>query len=397
MFDVVQRLAGLERDGVCDVEHGLSTAGFWAREHGLPDGECRRRVRVARKADTHFGVVLTALGDGRISWRHAQVIADAANPRILELVVGLQSELIGLADGMRLDPWEAEVRPIACRLDLDGGNHPGTDRKDSLRVSPTFDGMHHLEGWFGGDTGLPIHTAIEHLADELFHQAVRDRNACPDLDIPSRSELRAAALAEVCRRGLARDLSDSRPPVPEVTLVLDDTTITTTNGDPVDDRPITALSHDPMWRFLELDTRGAILELSRTRRLVTTELRRALTIRDGGCVFPGCGAPPNWCDAHHVIAWEHGGTTDPHNPTRSQSDLCAGRALRTGRRSTRARRGNQLPLVGAGVGGSSWWAESIPEYTRNRSPGSGADGHEALMAARGAPGDASTCIAGRTA
>ena len=38
--------------------------------------------------------------------------------------------------------------------------------------------------------------------------------------------------------------------------------------------------------------------------------RRALARRDGGCVFPGCACPASWCDAHHVIAWDHDGDTN---------------------------------------------------------------------------------------
>jgi hypothetical protein len=33
-------------------------------------------------------------------------------------------------------------------------------------------------------------------------------------------------------------------------------------------------------------------------------------VRDGGCVFPGCDLPPHWCDAHHVVPFEAGGSTD---------------------------------------------------------------------------------------
>jgi hypothetical protein len=38
-------------------------------------------------------------------------------------------------------------------------------------------------------------------------------------------------------------------------------------------------------------------------------LRRAVTIRDKGCVWPGCDRPPEWCDAHHILPWSQGGTT----------------------------------------------------------------------------------------
>jgi hypothetical protein len=44
-------------------------------------------------------------------------------------------------------------------------------------------------------------------------------------------------------------------------------------------------------------------------RLVPTDLRAALILRDDGCVFPGCHARPSECEAHHVIPWWQGGPT----------------------------------------------------------------------------------------
>src|SRR5690606_20234946 len=41
-------------------------------------------------------------------------------------------------------------------------------------------------------------------------------------------------------------------------------------------------------------------------------IRRALDRRDGGCTFPGCGARPRWCDAHHLEPWPHGKTALPN-------------------------------------------------------------------------------------
>ena len=41
----------------------------------------------------------------------------------------------------------------------------------------------------------------------------------------------------------------------------------------------------------------------------------ALHTRDGGCSFPGCTHPPNWCDRHHILDWILGGLTDLDNLT----------------------------------------------------------------------------------
>ncbi|WP_042938799.1 HNH endonuclease signature motif containing protein [Rhodococcus sp. AW25M09] len=60
-----------------------------------------------------------------------------------------------------------------------------------------------------------------------------------------------------------------------------------------------------------VDHHGVPLALGRTTRLASDDQRIALTIRDTCCVM--CGRPAQWCQAHHVKFWEHGGTTDLNN------------------------------------------------------------------------------------
>lgn len=64
-----------------------------------------------------------------------------------------------------------------------------------------------------------------------------------------------------------------------------------------------------------LTATGIPLSLGRTRRIATRAQSMALIARDGGCSFPGCDHPPEWCDRHHVIAWVDGGLTDLDNLT----------------------------------------------------------------------------------
>jgi hypothetical protein len=73
------------------------------------------------------------------------------------------------------------------------------------------------------------------------------------------------------------------------------------------------LSCDAEIRLMRLGDHGEILSLGPTRRLFSAAQRLALTVRDGGCIWPNCGAPPAWCDAHHVINWSRGGPTDVNN------------------------------------------------------------------------------------
>ncbi|MBD0324577.1 MAG: DUF222 domain-containing protein, partial [Aldersonia sp.] len=62
-----------------------------------------------------------------------------------------------------------------------------------------------------------------------------------------------------------------------------------------------------------VDANRVPLDVGRTERLVTKPIRNALIVRDEGCAMPGCGRPPGWCDAHHVIPWMNGGDTSLSN------------------------------------------------------------------------------------
>jgi hypothetical protein len=52
------------------------------------------------------------------------------------------------------------------------------------------------------------------------------------------------------------------------------------------------------------------LDLGRARRLFSATQRLAMAVRDNTCRAEGCDIPANWCEAHHLHPWEHGGRTD---------------------------------------------------------------------------------------
>ncbi len=62
-----------------------------------------------------------------------------------------------------------------------------------------------------------------------------------------------------------------------------------------------------------LGTHGEVLDVGRTRRLVTAPIWTALVIRDRHCTFPGCHRPPLMCQAHHLTHWTSGGDTSLDN------------------------------------------------------------------------------------
>ncbi len=61
------------------------------------------------------------------------------------------------------------------------------------------------------------------------------------------------------------------------------------------------------------DGPSQIVDVGRRTSVIHPALRRALVVRDGGCVHPGCDRPPSWTEGHHRVHWADGGPTDLDN------------------------------------------------------------------------------------
>jgi hypothetical protein len=81
------------------------------------------------------------------------------------------------------------------------------------------------------------------------------------------------------------------------------------DGTPLDAQTTQRLLCDAAVHRVITNGRATILDHGRATRTITPALYRALLIRDRGCRWPGCHRPPQWCEGHHVIAWNHQGPT----------------------------------------------------------------------------------------
>ncbi|MFE1646491.1 DUF222 domain-containing protein [Microbacterium sp. P01] len=61
------------------------------------------------------------------------------------------------------------------------------------------------------------------------------------------------------------------------------------------------------------DAGGRIVGIGIIDRVFAAYQRRAITLRDGGCLIPGCHVPPAWCEIHHVTEHSRGGPTHTDN------------------------------------------------------------------------------------
>jgi hypothetical protein len=184
----------------------------------------------------------------------------------------------------------------------------------NLNVSPTLHGMVRVDGDLDPETGQVLMSALRAVMD-----ADAKGHGGPELRRPG--QRRADALGHLCRSwmdsGERAAIVGERPHV-IVTLDLEALEGRAGRSEFQDAGPITPesarrLACDAKVSRVITDGASRPLELGRSSKVVPASLRRAVTVRDGGCRFPGCGRPPGWCDAHHVRHWADGGETSLDN------------------------------------------------------------------------------------
>jgi hypothetical protein len=307
-----------------------------------------------------------ALQEEQISVERAMVLANAVNPRNAEVLAAAQAALLELSAGTpRFKEFAAQVRDLAAVADADGREPEAEVSKGG--ISRTGDHVAIVMDLYGTDAAA-AEQMLEAEVDRLWKAEHDDAKRIPELVPRSRAELRAAALVELLRREVGAPADAKRPAV-ELSLVVDadrvddldpmlaavvaagtatgrpdpfaaaDATVCAGCGDhhqlahPDADLPgrftgstVTVSRPDgtrliltqAQWQLLLcesdlsqvlLDALGEPIAVRGLDRFADPSMRKALSARDGGCVFPGCDAPPSWCDAHHVVEYRVNGRT----------------------------------------------------------------------------------------
>ena len=82
---------------------------------------------------------------------------------------------------------------------------------------------------------------------------------------------------------------------------------------PVSSKTIERLACDSSIARILLNSESQVIDVGRSKRVVSQPGRRALTARDGHCLWSECDRPASRSAAHHLIHWIHGGTSDLDN------------------------------------------------------------------------------------
>jgi hypothetical protein len=257
---------------------------------------------------------------GQVTGEQAAVIGQVADAEHLAMAAdqGVDlAEVDELLTGVAVSAAHADtktaVRHYLDRLDADG---PEPDPTEGRRLVITRHADGSITGRFDLDAagGEKLQTALEPLV-QAGRVAGEER---------TRSQQQADALVQLCDNQLAAGtlpILRGHKPHLLVKVGIEDLVDPTTgkgagalgSGAVISAARARWLACDGQVTRVVMGPDGMPLDYGRSLRLVPPHVRRAAEVRDGGCVFAGCGAPTWWCDVHHLLEWINGGETSLEN------------------------------------------------------------------------------------
>lgn len=165
-------------------------------------------------------------------------------------------------------------------------------------------------------------SSIEHQSQSTGRNHTKDSLGSPVLDTRTTGQKHLDRLIELLNAGIGvnpnQTYTGNKPAVKVITSIED---LSNTTGEawfegievPVSSQTAQRIRCTNGTQKVVTDQSGIPLYLGRNERIFTPAQKQALTIRDGGCLWPGCDRPPSWCEAHHIQEWEKGGHTNLDN------------------------------------------------------------------------------------
>lgn len=298
----------------------------------LSPREAKDRVKAARACGPRHTLtgqplpvlrpaLAAAQADGSVSAEHTQTILTALHNLPSTVSAEDQSlaekHLVEAATTLRPREVAAVGRRILAHLHPDGdlASEAEQHRRRGFTLHPESDGSYTARGRLtahcgalllatltprstpqpSGEAGPDPRSHPQRLHDALHDLAgvVVRRNELPESGAPAQVIITMTADQLASRQGLAETSFGQQLSVTEALALADEAAIS----------------------LLLADSTGAVLAHGRTKRIATRSQTLALIARDGGCTFPGCDKPPEWCQRHHITAWADGGRTDLDNLT----------------------------------------------------------------------------------
>lgn len=310
----------------CVAQRRDGSTGAWQRQHLRVDpGEANRRARISRRLEG-LPCWRDAFAAGRVSRAHLEILLAGTRHWPGQAVDEQQQLLLAAAIatnpmqlGARLRQLESQFLPEAA----EERERTAFERR-GLTLGRSAHGVTLLRGDLDTVGGALVESVLQAMSAPRTTDGERDPRTA--------AQRRHDALIEVFR--IAADSTvvpsqQGRRPQVTVTVGLDtlrsapDGTISSRSRpaspgqEPADLAWAGAISPclalrlccDAAVTRVVFDPTGIPIDVGRTTRVIPAGLRRALEVRDRGCVHPGCDRPVEWTEAHHRVHWAHGGPT----------------------------------------------------------------------------------------
>ncbi len=267
------------------------------------------QVEVARQLDS-LPQTAKAFAEGDISYRHVALIAHTAKE--LGDKMEAEAEEILVTAARELDPKRLKMACLQLRhcLEPDGVLRDANEQHDRryLYLSQTLDGVFYLNGRFDAESGAVVRTAL----DSVMKPPAADDDRMP-------KQRRADAWVEIARRQLdGGQLPEVGGQKPHLMVTVDMATLTKDPGSraaelewslPIPAETARRLACDAEITPILCGPESHQVEVVSSSRVIPPAMKRALTVRDKHCRFPGCDMPAAWTDGHHIKHWTDGGPT----------------------------------------------------------------------------------------
>ena len=299
----------------CDAQGSVSPIHWIRLNCHLSGGAAADRVAVGEQV-ANLSQTTEAMAGGEIGFPHLALIARTASA-IAEAGGNApfdEAPLLNKARYSSVGRFRNFCHHMRHAADPEGyaaEQAQGVEAR-SLSLSTGEGGMVWLRGVLDPEGGAVLRTALEPLARRTGQGDDRKRD-----------KRMADALVELGHHsldsGLVPQHASQRTHL-QVTTTLE--TLLQRDGAPAADlefslpisaRSVERLACDSNVTRILLGSDSTVIDVGRSRRVISGPTRKALNVRDRGCRWPGCDRPASWTSGHHLVHWIKGGSTDLPN------------------------------------------------------------------------------------
>ena len=305
----VEGLQRFDKSGQYRADGALDLVAWLRSQCKLSGSEAAQRVGVARQLD-ELPMTQQAFARGRVGLQQVAVLARAAEQVGPAVMKQAEATLLGMAETMDPGQLTGVVKTFEHQVDAQAALAEANraHQRRYLQLADQADGMVKLDGLLDAEGGAIVRTALN---GQLLPG--KDDQRTP-------AQRRADALVELCRGG-GQASSAGGGSRPQLVLRATVETLAAAPGAPAGELDAGGTVPAETVRRIACDAaltrmlaRGELEgEISRATRTIPPATRRALAVRDRGCVAEHCTRPAIWTDAHHLQHWADGGPTTMAN------------------------------------------------------------------------------------